>query len=169
VEIRRLTSADAAAYRALRLRALREHPDAFTSSYEDDSKKPVEESAKRLAASDAAFWGAWEGANLVGMVGLEREKRAKNRHKATVVGMYVAPEHGGKGIGRRLSDALLAEARREGIVMLVLTVTDGKGPATTLYEHLGFRSFGVEPKAIRVDGRYYGKNHMVMDLTENES
>ncbi len=33
------------------------------------------------------------------MVGLERETRAKNRHKAKVVGMYVAHERTGRGIG----------------------------------------------------------------------
>jgi hypothetical protein len=37
MQIRRLEiSADAPLYRALRLRGLREHPDAFTSSFEED-------------------------------------------------------------------------------------------------------------------------------------
>jgi RimJ/RimL family protein N-acetyltransferase len=169
MEIRRLLPEDAAAYRSLRLRALREHADAFTSSYEDDAKKPVEDSAKRLGKGDAAFWGAWQGGELVGMVGLEYETRAKNRHKATVVGMYVAPERAGAGIGRQLFEALLAQAKRDRVELLVLTVTDGNGAATRLYERLGFRSFGVEPKAIKVDGRYYGKNHMALDLTQQES
>jgi RimJ/RimL family protein N-acetyltransferase len=44
-------------------------------------------------------------------------------------------------------------------------VTDGNERATALYERLGFRSFGVEPKAICVGGTYFGKNHMVIDLT----
>jgi ribosomal protein S18 acetylase RimI-like enzyme len=165
VDIRRLTPADAAAYRTLRLRALREHPEAFTSSYEDEAGRPVEDAAARLASSPNLFWGAWDGESLGGIVGLEREKRAKNRHKATVVGMYVAPEHAGQGIGRRMLEVLLAQARREGIEMLVLTVTEGNGAAASLYEAAGFRSFGTEPKAIRVDGRYFAKNHMVLDLT----
>jgi hypothetical protein len=38
MNIRRLLSTDAADFRALRLRALREHPEAFTSSFEEASR-----------------------------------------------------------------------------------------------------------------------------------
>ena len=162
MQIRRLGPADATLYRSLRLRALREHPDAFTSSYEEDSSQPMEASAARLGAH--AFWGAYEGAELRGFVGLERERRAKNRHKATVVGMYVAPEAASRGVGGGLLEALVAHARGEGVQHLVLTVTAGNGPAQRLYENAGFRSFGVEPDAIRVDGRAYAKNHMHLEL-----
>jgi len=162
MQIRRLAPADASSYRTLRLRALREHPDAFTSSWEEDRDQPLEAAAARLAAH--AFWGAYQGAELYGFVGLEREQRPKNRHKATVVGMYVAPEVGGQGVGRALMLALLEYARGVGLASLVLTVTDGNGAAQHLYQSVGFRSFGVEPDAIRVDGRSYGKNHMHLDL-----
>jgi ribosomal protein S18 acetylase RimI-like enzyme len=160
--IRRLGPADATLYRSLRLRALREHPDAFTSSYEEDSAQPLEASAARLGAH--AFWGAYDGAELRGFVGLERERRAKNRHKASVVGMYVAPEAAAQGVGRALLEALVAHARKEGLQHLVLTVTEGNEHAQRLYEGAGFRSFGVEPDAIRVDGRAYAKNHMHLEL-----
>ena len=40
--VRMMGPADATLYRSLRLRALREHPDAFTSSYEQDRDQPVE-------------------------------------------------------------------------------------------------------------------------------
>jgi ribosomal protein S18 acetylase RimI-like enzyme len=98
------------------------------------------------------------------MVGLEREARAKNAHKATVVAMYVAPQASGRGVGRALMQALLAHARAEGIASLVLTVTEGNAAAQHLYTALGFRSFGIEPDAIRVDGRPYAKNHMHLAL-----
>ena len=162
MQIRRLAPADALSYRTLRLRALREHPDAFTSSWEEDREQPVEAAAARLAAQ--AFWGAFQGAELYGFVGLEREARAKNRHKATVVGMYVAPEVAGQGVGRALLSFLLAHARSLGLGSLVLTVTDGNAAALNLYRAVGFRSFGIEPDAIRVDGRSCAKNHMHLDL-----
>lgn len=160
--VRPLTPADATLYRALRLRALREHPDAFTSSWEEDRGEPLEAAAARLAKH--AFWGAYERSELYGIVGLERESRAKNRHKATVVGMYVAPEAAGQGVGHALMETLIAHARGAGIQSLVLTVTDGNPAAIRLYERAGFRSFGVEPDAIRIDGRSYAKNHMHLDL-----
>jgi ribosomal protein S18 acetylase RimI-like enzyme len=105
------------------------------------------------------------GGELAGVVGLAREPRAKNRHKATVFGMYVAPEFGRRGIGRALVRHVVAAAHREsGLEQLVLTVTQTNDTARGLYESEGFRSFGIEPRAIRVDGRYYDKNHMVLLL-----
>ena len=48
VVIRQLLEDDAGPYRALRLRALREFPQAFTSSYEEESGKALEWSERRL-------------------------------------------------------------------------------------------------------------------------
>ena len=160
--VRMLGPADATLYRALRLRALREHPDAFTSSYEQDRDQPLEAAAQRLASHP--FWGAYRHAELCGFVGLERELRPKNRHKATVMGMYVAPEAGGQGVARALLAALVAHARANGLASLVLTVTEGNERARRLYAQAGFRSFGIEPDAIRVAGRSFAKNHMHLDL-----
>jgi len=166
MDIRRLAPADGPAYRALRLRALREHPDAFTSSYEEDAQQPLQVSFARLASALYAFWGAFQGDELYGMVGLEHERRAKNRHKGTVIGMYVTPEVGGQGVGRALLQALIAHARSEGIASLVLTVTEGNAHAQRLYAGAGFRSFGVEPDAIRIAGLPLAKNHMHLDLSQ---
>jgi ribosomal protein S18 acetylase RimI-like enzyme len=166
MEIRQLTPGDAPVYREVRLRALREHAEAFSSSDVEDRRLPLAATEKRLQGEGGVrFWGAFDGATLVGMVGLEREQRLKTRHKAKVVGMYVAPEAAGRGVGRALLDRLVAEARSGGVELLVLTVTDGNQAATTLYERAGFHSFGVEPDAIRVDGRGYGKRHMYIELT----
>jgi RimJ/RimL family protein N-acetyltransferase len=165
MQIRRLSAADATDYRALRIRALWEFPEAFTSSFEEDEKQPIEKWEVRLEGEHTMFWGAFEGEQLCGMVGLERETRAKNRHKGTVIGMYVSQEYFGTGMGRALIDALLAHAREQGLELLVLTVTEGNTVATNFYEAAGFRSFGIEPRAIKVDGRPYAKNHMYLDLT----
>jgi ribosomal protein S18 acetylase RimI-like enzyme len=76
--------------------------------------------------------------------------------------MYVASEFVRQGIARALLRHVIAEARRDdGLEQRVLTVTDSNVGARRLYESEGFRSFGVEPRAIRVGTRYYDKNHMV--------
>lgn len=166
MQLRRLVPDDGPVYRALRLRALREVPDAFTSSYEEEVQQPPQVAAARLASPLYTFWGAWQGQELYGMVGLEHEKRARNRHKGTVIGMYVAPEVTGQGVGRALLEALLAQARAQGLASLVLTVTEGNARAQRLYAAVGFRSFGLEPDAIRIDGRSLAKNHMHLDLRQ---
>ena len=172
LSIRRLLPDDAETYRALRLRGLQEHPDAFTSSYAEDSETPLVTTQRRLAPESADWvFGAFVANELAAVAGLSREPRAKNRHKAWVFGMYVAPEHGRRGIGRALLRRIVETARSlPGIEQLVLTVTDSNVAARALYEKVGFRSFGIEPRAIRVnDGAndvYYAKNHMILFLSQ---
>jgi ribosomal protein S18 acetylase RimI-like enzyme len=164
--IRRLSPDDAPAYRELRLTGLREHPDAFTSSFEEECAKPVAATAARLAADSLdAVYGAFAGDRLVAVAGLGRETRNKARHKATLFGMYVAPGFRGRGIADALLQYIIAAARQDPqLTQIVLTVTDTNARATALYERAGFASFGVEPRAIRVEGTYYGKNHLILRL-----
>lgn len=164
--IRRLVPADAPAYRALRLRGLEDHPDAFTSSHDAEAAKPLSATEARLAPDGTDIvYGAFVGDALAGVVGNSREQRDKNRHKAVVFGMYVAPEFGRHGIGRALIRHLVAAARAEpGLEQLVLTVTQSNEAARALFESEGFRSFGVEPRALRLEDRYYDKNHLVRFL-----
>ena len=167
--IRRLTPQDAADYRALRLRALRDHPDAFTSSFEEESAKPLDWSALRLAPKadkpNDFFLGAFRDGSLWGMVGLQGRYRAKELHNATLVGMYVAPELASQGAGLALARELIRQAAgSEGLEQIDLTVTAGNGRAQGIYERCGFTVFGILPNAIRVADRYYAKVHMVLRL-----
>ena len=171
VLIRRLISSDAPAYRALRLRAFHDHPEAFTSSYEEESSKPLSQAQERLApTSSACFWGAFvldpqlPGGRLAGSVGFDRDGRLKTRHKAVVLGLFVAPEQTRRGVGRRLLDALLAEVRTTDLELLVLTVTCGNHSAERLYLDAGFASYGIEPGAIKIAHRRFDKNHMFLQL-----
>lgn len=164
--IRRLTTDDAPAYRELRLRALREHPQAFSSDWEEASARPLEESREWLAAVGVLFWGALdEGGAMVGMVGLECASRAKERHKGKVVAMYVSREAAGRGVGRELLQALVLHARSIGLTDLVLTVTEGNASALRLYREAGFAAFGTEPRAIVVQGHPHAKVHMHLNLS----
>ncbi len=168
LNIRVLSPADATAFRALRLRALKEHPDAFTSSFEEEQHKPLALSEARLAPSGREkFWGAWTedgGGELVGMVGLDRDPRRHCQHKGTVVAMYVAPAWTGRGLGHALLAALLQEARSLGLERLVLTVTRGNQAAEQLYQRVGFVTFGVEPGAIKVQQQLFDKTYMGLVL-----
>jgi RimJ/RimL family protein N-acetyltransferase len=165
--VRILTAADAAAFRELRLRALEEHADAFTSSCEEEARKPLAATEERLSAGDNTFWGAFVDGALQGMVGLSREPRAKNRHKGDVVAMYVAPESGRRGLGRTLLRTVIDHARDVlGLEQLVLSVTRSNEAARQLYRSAGFTSLGVEPRAIKVAGAYFDKERMILFLRD---
>ncbi len=167
--VRALGTDDAAPYQALRLRGLREHPEAFTSSAEQDADKPLAWARQRLALDAARphdfFLGAFDAAELIGIVGLEARYRPKERHNATLIGMYVPLERAGAGVGRLLARALVARARTNPVLEQIdLTVTAGNRQAQSLYEHSGFLVVGRWPRAVLVDGSYHDKIRMQLQL-----
>ena len=163
--VRRLTAADAVAYRAVMLDAYATHPSAFTSTVGEREGLPLGWWEKRLGAEANAasvVYGAFDDEGvLVGAAGLSVEDRERARHKATLFGMSVMASARRAGFGRRLVQAVLDHARAHGGLRLVqLTVTEGNAAAQTLYERCGFQVFGVEPLAIAVDGALLAKVHM---------
>jgi len=164
-----LTPSDVDEYRRVRLRALAEHPEAFRSDAEEEAANPLPWWEQRLAPrteSHAAFVGAWTAARrLVGTAGLLLETRRKVCHTATIVGMYVAPEHAGRGIGARLLDACVDLARAEpSLEILYLSVTSTNSGAVRLYERTGFVAYGLEPRSMRLGNRAFDKLMMARPL-----
>lgn len=168
MQIRRLVAADADAYWSTRNRGLKEFPDAFTTSHEEGLATAPDKLALRFGreGSDDFVLGAFADDNtLAGYAGFQRESRVKNRHKGTLVGMYVVPEHRGGGTGKRLLEALITEVRQiRGMEQINLTVTQSNPGARNLYLAAGFVSFGIESHAIKVDGVYYAKEYMFLRL-----
>ena len=168
--IRVLGAADAAAFQALRLAALRDTPEAFGSTYEEEVATPIPTVASRLgdaAASSSFVLGAAAEHEhpLVGMAACFRQTAQKERHRATVGGMYVATESRGRGLGGELLDAVVARARQwEGLEQLVLTVVPESAAARALYVSRGFRHFGVAPDALKQGGRYYDLEYLWLPL-----
>ena len=162
--IRALTPDDAAAFRELRLRALATDPEAFGSSVEDEESIPLEETAARIGNPDSLVLGAFDP-GLVGMIGLIRERPRKLRHRARIWGTFVVPESRGRGIAGGLLDEAIQRARAlQGVERVDLGVATTNERASKLYESRGFRTFGVEPDALRVDGRSLDEALMVLRI-----
>jgi ribosomal protein S18 acetylase RimI-like enzyme len=106
--------------------------------------------------SDNFVMGLFEGSTLAGMAGFRREPGEKRRHRGRIWGLYVAPEHRRKGFGRALLVALMDAARRtvRDLDSICLSITNPQEAAEHLYVELGFRSLGIEPRALRVGDRY---------------
>lgn len=168
MSIRQLGPADRDAFFTLRLRGLKTHPAAFGQSYEDAVARGPSQHDAILSGTEAALGSFLLGAfstrdgTLIGTVGLRRETRDKERHKGHVLGMYVADDAAGQGVGRALLTELLARAGRiDGLRQIVLLVTSANGSARGLYESLGFRVFGTEPDALCIDGVFHDADMMV--------
>ena len=165
MEVRALTEADAEAWLALRLRALREHPDAFVATPEETESLPAVR--KRLASArydEAIVVGAFDP-HLVGIVGCYRLEATKERHIARIWGMYTAPEARGHGTGRQMLDAVIALTRRwPELDHLWLHVMRHQTAARRLYLSCGFEVIGSHPRVLRVGDCYYDEDQMIFRL-----
>jgi ribosomal protein S18 acetylase RimI-like enzyme len=133
--------------RELRLRALRDSPDAFSPLAEEVAREADEywqRGARSFASSEHAT-----------LLVAEREGRAVGLVSATAAGgtgyvgaMWLEPSARGAGLGRALLDAACATLRARGCARLALSVTETNAAAIALYESAGFARTG-ESKPLR--------------------
>jgi RimJ/RimL family protein N-acetyltransferase len=164
--IRELGPDDAAEFKALRLKGLKEEPDAFGSSFEESEAVPIATFAERIASNQNGFvLGAFDKA-MVGMTGFYRYKDGKkSEHKGVLWGVYLLPEYRGKGIAKRLLLGVIEKARKlPGIELIHLGVNPANVPVVKLYESVGFVKWGEEKHALKVDGHYVDEDQMVLWL-----
>ncbi|MGH2402983.1 MAG: GNAT family N-acetyltransferase [bacterium] len=170
MEIKKLTPESAEAYQRLLLRALQEFPAAFAASYAESLHQSIGQVAQNiqdLQQVGGQLFGAFSDQDeLVGVVGLKPEQVSKLRHKGVIFGLYVSHGYHGRGLGKKLMEALLTYAREgSDLDQLNLVVGEGNIGAQRLYASLGFQPFGVEPRELKVDGKYYNGVHMWLKLS----
>ena len=171
MDVRKLKQADAEAFWNLQLRALRDNPESFGASYEEILERGIGGVAqglrKRNTASNDVTFGAFEGMALVGIAGFRREEEAKKRHKGIIWGMYVPQELRGKGIGKALLQAAIAYAKTlPGLEQINLSVVLTSKQARHLFISLGFETYGLERRALKMHDRYFDQELMMLRLTE---
>jgi ribosomal protein S18 acetylase RimI-like enzyme len=159
VTIRPTREDDAGRYRALRLKGLLEHPEAFGADHATSAARPIEfwqERMRQGAADDTGVtYVAEANGELLGMTSLVRNDLAKTRHAANIYGVHTHPDWRGCGIGDALLGACIAHARALGLRQLRLGVATTNTRATRLYLRHGFRVYGVEAESLFHGGVYY--------------
>lgn len=92
---------------------------------------------------------------IVGTAGIEAVgTKYKVRHRAEF-GISILKEYWGLGIGRALTESCIECAKKAGFVQLELNVAAGNARAISLYESLGFKEFGRNPKGFFSRRGYY--------------
>lgn len=165
--IRLLRPEDAQRYYELRLEALKENPEAFAASYEETikNKTQVIQYRENFQSNVSYNFGAFKDSKLVGMVTLFPETKEKLKHKATIFAMYVTPSERGKGIGTALLENAIQQAKDLGSIKKInLTVVSINQDAKELYKKYGFKTFGLEEKALIIKNVYYDEEYMSLFL-----
>ena len=160
--IRKLVTADGAAFRKLRLEALRTYPDAFGSTYENEVMRPLSSFVEQLEKN--VILGGFDHGELAGMIGFYRQSGLKDRHKGVIWGMYVKPRLHGGGLASALLDSAI-ELGKVQVEQIQLTVVTTNQRAVRFYEASGFRGYGIEKNALKTGELYFDELLMVRFLT----
>ena len=121
IEIRSPHRSEALELRAVRLRALEDAPIELG----------------RVLAEGRVSFVAVANDRFVGMVGGKLSET--DARVAELVALWVEPAARGSGVARRLVDAVVDWARRQGAAHVELWVVNGNDAARAVYERSGFR------------------------------
>ena len=142
ITIRPFTATEWSAWRALRLRALADSPDAFGATLADAQARADETWQALLAQTVASARHlpllAEVGKQPAGLAWVNIEGDT-----ATLYQVWVAPEHRGRGIAQALLARAIGWAREQRVAAVELDVTAGDTPAVRLYKRMGFEETGA--------------------------
>jgi ribosomal protein S18 acetylase RimI-like enzyme len=134
-----------ATYREVRLAALTDSPEAFSSTAELEREYPEQLWRDRLGANASLL--AWLDDRPVGTVTVLPTELA-DTHGFTgawhLVAMWVDPTARRLGVGAQLVSAALDAAKSGSAPALLLWVVETNDRARSLYERLGFRATGIK-------------------------
>jgi ribosomal protein S18 acetylase RimI-like enzyme len=132
--IKQLTTGDGERLRALRLRSLRDAPDAFGTTLEEAASWSPDTWNRQLQ-QHATFVACARGTDVGLVRGALHDQFPDTGY---LISMWVAPEARRQGIGSALVDAVAQWARTKGLARLLLDVGEHNTAAIALYARNGF-------------------------------
>ncbi len=166
ISYRLLQSADLDAYRAIRLRCLRDYPDNFGTTYEEEQQGKYAKLVGAIKGDDKdnfAYGAFTENNELVGICGFVREPRTKTRHRGEVIQMFVDTAYAKQGIGKQLLQHTINKAfENPGIDSITLSLVYGNHSAEKLYKSLGFVEYGKMENFFKSGDKYSTQLFMVL-------
>lgn len=119
-------------------------------------------------AGDASLRAAYVDGRMVGLGYWLRYARPTHRPHADLEKIAVDAAAHGRGIGRALTAALIADAREAGIEVLTLDARGDNSNALHLYRSLGFTEYGRLPDFVAVGTRRYDKVLYLLDFRQED-
>lgn len=153
-DINLLTPNEWRTLREIRLSALSESPDAFLSTYEEESEYDELKWRTEFARGD------W----YVGMVKLESDDKPVSiagitrepgtpAHQRFLEYVWVAPESRRQGVAFDMINEVLGRLKQSGVQTVFLWVIDGNDSAMRMYKRVGFFSCNRRQKLEEFPGR----------------
>ena len=141
--LHRTNVTDAKILKSIRLRALKDSPTAFASTYEKESQLTDDDWVKRAVERDDGIrsigYLAFDGDRPCGLAG---GYFPDHRPIVYLVSMWVEPQARRQGVGQLLVDAVYQWATQRGAHEVLLEVTTINQAAITFYERIGFKRTG---------------------------
>ena len=163
--LRSLNETDAAAFTKLRLKAIDDSPPAIWPTPEEERTRPLDAVAAQIRQTpEQIVFGVFDQHMLIGIAGLKQEPYAQLRHKGVLWGVFVHPLYRNVGVARELLGAALTHARTMRMRQIHLRVNTENHRARRLYMTSGFTGYGIEHRAMCVNGRYFDEENMVLYL-----
>jgi ribosomal protein S18 acetylase RimI-like enzyme len=139
--IRRIATGEAALYRAVRLAALLESPDAFLSTYEQAAQRSAEswqaQAGEAAEGRDRAiFLAMTDHQEAVGVAALYRD--SNDPETGELIQVWVSPPHRGTKLALDLLDAVFIWASCHDFKQIRAEVTTENTRALRFYESYGF-------------------------------
>jgi ribosomal protein S18 acetylase RimI-like enzyme len=158
--VRVLSESDWQEYRAIRLAALQDAPDAFASTYAEESQ--LDEPTWRSAMVRAHRLLALRGKSPVGVVSVGPV--AGEEDAADLFGLWVAPEVRNTGVAWQLVEAASQQAVHDRATRLYYWVSTENGRAVAFATNFGFRVTS-QRRTARVSHSEFGDQEVAFVLS----
>lgn len=148
-------------YRAIRLESLKNDPQAYLATYEDNLKKTDQEWIERLSYKHPADMklGLECAGKLVGLIGsfwTDEDPKA-----AFIYQVYIDKAHRGKGLAKILLTEILDYLSKVSEISAIkLSVVASQLPAHRSYLKAGFREVGRKKDEVLFEGKYWDEIEM---------